>query len=1034
MNKVEIEEEVLKYWEQILGREVCNKLNEKENIKAVLAGETYQSLFSIEDSNIWNCYKNNEYRLYNLENPESILDIVFSNFYIPYIKIAEYKFLEKNRSNYILFENKKVILFEFENKLASKLLDCCIRMLIFEMSLLKGEGKLVGNTPEEEYNDYLKRWLMDSEYTNELFEVYPALLRLFLDVIDNTINFYTELLEHYQKDQQEIKDKLHIGTKQFKHLSVGGSDSHNHGKSVAIITYLDDKRVIYKPHDVSTELRYHNFTQWIGKKNNIDMKGYCILDKGNYGWEEWVEHIPCESEADLKYYYRRIGVILCVNYMLNAYDLHNENIIASGAYPIVIDTETILKNYECDNFDSINSYTYNKIRETVVAQGLLPSHIRKGQSISIDVSGMSGEGEQEYPVKLPVIINAKRSDMKCAYQYLKSTPKNNIPFLQDKVIMPTSYLENVLEGFQTIYEYAMSNKELVLEQYKPFKKLILRHLRRNTQTYAMILQTSRHPDFLIDGTSRELFLMTLYKDRNLDEPKEYMAVKDEVIQLLNNDIPMYSYRADGTNLISDYGLNVKNYFDKSAFSLIEKKLQNMNPHDLNQQKLFIVLAITSIDDATMSNYHIDRVGISYILKDIKEKNNLSNIENDLLYEHCKRIAERIEEGAIYSEDRVKVNWIGVSMGGLDEIRWNVAPLSYNLYDGIGGIAIFFHALTKTFQDNRYKFLCNALDATLEEHMNHILLMNKEIVSNSGSGGYSGECSLMYVYLTLFEITKKKIYWENAEKLYAVVQNQISKDIENDIISGNAGAILTLLKMYRLSKEKKYLQLAVEAGQVLVKNGEKHGERVGWTLPGQPYSVSGLSHGFSGIALALFQLGKISGIELFRDIAKEAILEENSMYHEDFGNWADRRVFKGKTGEQVGNNPVTWCHGAAGILLARIKMYPYVDEEFRNIIKIDINRAVNTLKGLGGLKNQCLCHGQIGNLEILSEYEMFEKEIKTEKEANAILHRILQTTKTNWNCGLIKEYEHVGFMLGISGIGYSLLRKINHELPCILSLD
>lgn len=159
-----------------------------------------------------------------------------------------------------------------------------------------------------------------------------------------------------------------------------------------------------------------------------------------------------------------------------------------------------------------------------------------------------------------------------------------------------------------------------------------------------------------------------------------------------------------------------------------------------------------------------------------------------------------------------------------------------------------------------------------------------------------------------------------------------------------------------------------------------------------------------------------------------------MYSEAFGNWADRRLFKGRTGEERGNNPVTWCHGAAGILLARLKIYPYVDSEFKEIITADISKAANTLIRLGGLKNQCLCHGQVGNLEILFEYTKFlnDKDLK-DMEHNTLIE-CLKRNKEYWNCGLVDGYEHYGFMLGISGIGYSLLRRVKKELPCILNLE
>ncbi|MBU5334611.1 type 2 lanthipeptide synthetase LanM family protein [Anaerocolumna aminovalerica] len=1037
----QIHPDVIDYWEKILSKEVCQKINKKENdlINYILSDEElYSTEFKLEDTYIWDCYMNQKDRYFvlqnDLENSESLY--VFYEFYYPFLQIAEKMLLDKNVLNNIFTSNPKTILDDFETKLASKLLDCCVRMLVFEMNLCKMNGELNGENPEEEYNDYTKRWLRNKSYTDELFETYPALARLIIDIINNTVDYYTEILENYLKDEKEIIQLFNIKNPKILKIRVGGSDSHNHGKSVARIIYDNGQEIIYKPHSISTEYEYQKFLQWIGKQSGIGMKSYAMIDKGNYGWEELVIHTPCKSENELKDYYKRIGVVLCVNYMLNVYDIHHENIIAYGPYPIVIDAETILKNNEPYDSSKIKEYSLNKIRETVVAQGLLPQHIRKGGAESLDLSGLSHE-EGVYPVKIPVFINARRSDMKCVYKNPKSPVQNNFPMLADKPISYSNYLDYILKGFHIIYEYVIKNKEKTLEKFKAFKKLTLRHLRRDTQTYAMILETSRHPDFLIDAASRELLLMSLYKNKNMDDNREYQAVKDEVRQLLSNDIPMFTYNAASTYLISEYGLMIENYFEKSAYDITAEKISNMTYDDMKQQELYIVLAIASTDQTVTSNYHINRKKIDYIL-DEKVNTTEPQINMNFLQNKCIQIIEKIKNNAIYTPNKTKVNWIGISMGGIDEIRWNVVPLSYTLYDGVGGIAVFLHAYSKTFKDETYKSLCECVDATLEEHLNDILLMNNEFGVDFNSGGFTGECSLMYVFLTLYEVTSNENYLENAKKLYKIVEAQTQADIkdevENDIIAGTAGTILTLLKMYDICRDEQYLKLAIKAGYVLVKNGEKEGERIGWTLPGQPYSVSGLSHGFSGIALSLFKLAKVSGIQFFHDIGVEAILEENSMYKKQFGNWADRRVFKGKSGEEIGNNPVTWCHGAAGILLARIKMYPFINNKFRPIIEEDIQLAAETLNRQGGLKNQCLCHGQMGNLEIMDEYGLFKKDDVIQAKANAIYQVILQSTENSWDCGLAEGYEHFGFMTGISGIGYSLLRKINNDLPCILALD
>ena len=53
-----------------------------------------------------------------------------------------------------------------------------------------------------------------------------------------------------------------------------------------------------------------------------------------------IENIPCKNESEVEHYYFRMGIHLFLGYALGATDLHGENIIAHGEYPVIIDMET----------------------------------------------------------------------------------------------------------------------------------------------------------------------------------------------------------------------------------------------------------------------------------------------------------------------------------------------------------------------------------------------------------------------------------------------------------------------------------------------------------------------------------------------------------------------------------------------------------------------------------------------------------------------------------------------------------------------
>ena len=84
---------------------------------------------------------------------------------------------------------------------------------------------------------------------------------------------------------------------------------------------------------------YQECLKSIGVHTKYDMRTIEILDCGDYGWEAYVEQSPCLCIKDIEEYYYRIGVILFCNYLLKAGDIHYENLIAAGAYPMVVDAE-----------------------------------------------------------------------------------------------------------------------------------------------------------------------------------------------------------------------------------------------------------------------------------------------------------------------------------------------------------------------------------------------------------------------------------------------------------------------------------------------------------------------------------------------------------------------------------------------------------------------------------------------------------------------------------------------------------------------
>ena len=115
----------------------------------------------------------------------------------------------------------------------------------------------------------------------------------------------------------------------------------------------------------------------------------------------------------------------------------------------------------------------------------------------------------------------------------------------------------------------------------------------------------------------------------------------------------------------------------------------------------------------------------------------------------------------------------------------------------------------------------------------------------------------------------------------------------DIISGNAGSIPVLLKLYDLFDEEWNLDLALYLGNDLLSTAVK--EPRGWSWGSNAngvehiqHNLTGFSHGAAGIGYALLWLYTKTGKKEFENAAKRAFSYENSWFDGQYDNWPDFR--------------------------------------------------------------------------------------------------------------------------------------------------
>ena len=130
---------------------------------------------------------------------------------------------------------------------------------------------------------------------------------------------------------------------------------------------------------------------------------------------------------------------------------------------------------------------------------------------------------------------------------------------------------------------------------------------------------------------------------------------------------------------------------------------------------------------------------------------------------------------------------------------------------------------------------------------------------------------------------------------------------------------------------------------------------------------------------------------------------------------------------------TWCHGAAGIGLARLHTQRYFDDAAVGE-EIEIALRTTAAHGLGG--SHCLCHGGLGNLDLLLQASRTHRDARWTTLIEETAADALQDIDTcGYACGSPAAVETQGLMTGLAGIGYGLLRLAHPDaVPSVLVLE
>jgi type 2 lantibiotic biosynthesis protein LanM len=392
-------------------------------------------------------------------------------------------------------------------------------------------------------------------------------------------------------------------------------------------------------------------------------------------------------------------------------------------------------------------------------------------------------------------------------------------------------------------------------------------------------------------------------------------------------------------------------------------------------------------------------------------------------------------GEILSADAVVeqgggANWIGLGFAFHAE-RFRLQALGPNLYDGLGGIALFLAALARVCGEARFADLARrALQPLRLQVKTADPQMRRRTARLVGIGGGFGLGSWVYALARVATFLNDASLLQDCSALAEwITPESIAADPKLDVLGGAAGAILGLLALHGATGEEHVLERAVACGRHLLDRRSSHeGAPRAWrTIADRP--LAGFSHGAAGIAYALLKLYAATGDDAYRDAGLEGMEYERSLFSEAEGNWLDLRKFGS---DEPPSFPIVWCHGAAGIGLSRLGILGIAPSAQ---VQQEIEVAVRTSKRRGLDADDHLCCGNMGRFEVMLVGAQRCGRKDWHRSALRNLSYVVERARHAGSYRLAADVAGARYQpslfRGIAGIGYELLRAANHDLPSAL---
>ncbi|MET9207635.1 type 2 lanthipeptide synthetase LanM family protein [Streptomyces bacillaris] len=869
------------------------------------------------------------------------------------------------------------VLEDFRSQLTARLARLAARTLVLELHKARRAGRLAGEGPEERFRDFL-RLTAGRDGLAAFLTAYPVLAHILARTSLSAADALTEMLGRLADDRELLASSGVLGDRgpaagslgagpgpgALTGVDTGAGDSHRGGRSVMLLRFNDGTRLVYKPRPLSAHRHFNSLVEWFGSlPGTPSLRALRVLDRGEYGWVEFVAERPCSSTAETHLFYRRQGALLALLHLLDGTDLHQENLIACGPHPVLVDVETLFHPPLAQAHSA--DPAARALHASAYRVGLLPQ-LLVGDSAALDVSAIGGGRAAPSPIETADWADAGLDTMRLVRRSARFTESANRPRLEGVPADPSAYTDALCEGFRVGYTAVSEYRDELLGKrglLTEFARDEVRVVSRPTWTYTTLLDESTHPDLMGDAAERHQVL-SLLRTPTLGTPALPGLEEEEIEELWAGDVPVFLTRPGSTELWSGTGRGVPGTPGPTGLERVEAKVRAMDSVDRQDQERIIRAAMVS---TSAEPPHRSEGGA-------RARTAATAPEPEHLLSAARSVGDQLVSLAYRHEHRT--NWIGLEL--LGERYWRLAPMAADLASGYTGPALYLAQLAALTGAERYAEAAREALAPVPGLLD-ALHGRVDDLAVLGSGAFAGLGGIAYALAEVGALLDDRTVTELAGPATRLACAAGAAEEGHGVRGGAAGGLVSLLTVHRTTGR-------AEAWR----GAERCAERIAVApLP----EAGGFAEGAAGIGWALLRFAAAGGGEQYRTAGLRALRR------------ATVEVTEGGA----------WCEGAAGVALA-------VADSPGALADPDLSgwlaERAGELADRAPLADDSLCHGELGLLELLGHPALTGDRTPWVRRAGMLLAAV---DREGPRCGTPGHVPHPGLLTGLSGIGHGLLR-------------